>query len=531
MALNKTVARLNGQQPLTELEMLEAELAELEAANPTPAPVAEPTELEALETELAGLEKSTKEKEAWYEDFGEGLGVSGLEAWYGMKDLVGQMDEEDKATLKDWQEDAAESGWGTAGRVTGELAQFMIPGGVALKGLKGVSALKNASKLKKVMALMGTEGAVAGAVGGTRLPGEGETRLGNVAKEGALGAVGAGVAPLVGRVLSKTVRGLKKSPQAEKLLSEGLDTMTPGQMAKSPALAGLESAAEVTPFLAKGTKAAQKRSEIAWNLKIMNDALPEGAEIVTEIGTKGAKQMQNVVKKAYQNAWQGSGKLSQKNLKGVVDDLFESAQTLGPDDAAVLKKLTKDLDDIRVKGTNKGHQVMDDMLRRRIKAAGSDKYDLTEALVKARDGLRRRMPRKTQEKLAKIDKKYPEYLTVRDAVGRAKQKGGEFTPSELTTSESVIQKKLSEIGEAATSEATELGRATLGRKTGGQPLEWFRRIAGVFPSPPGMETTGRTLMGQTGIQKKLLAMGQSERAQAIRELMSGGGAAAALFSE
>ena len=69
-------------------------------------------------------EMPERPEEAWYEDFGEGLAVSGMDTYYGIKDLVTDLDDEDRARLKDWKEDAAQSGWGTGGRVVGEMAQL-----------------------------------------------------------------------------------------------------------------------------------------------------------------------------------------------------------------------------------------------------------------------------------------------------------------------------------------------------------------------------------------------------------------------
>lgn len=530
--LNKTVPREK-----TEREIKIARLAELkakQAAAAPPEPVAEPVaepvsgieQKQARLNELKAKAAGPKEKEAWYEDFGEGLAVSGMELYYGAKDLVGQMDEEDKATLTDWQEDAAESGWGTGGRVVGELAQFMIPGGAALKGVRGLSMLKKASNLKKTMAVMGAEGAAAGAVGGTRLPGEDETRLGNMAKEGALGVAGAGIIPL----LSKGARGLTKTKEAMKLLDEGVD-LSPGQMAQSQAISGLETAAEVTPFLARGTKLAKKKGTDSWNLNIMNQAAPEGVEI-TKIGPEGGAQLKTAFNNAYDKAWQGSGKLSKTNAEATITDLAESSTRLGTDDAKVLESTAREIALVLDKGVgNKGGKLIDDILRRRLKATTPDKYDLTEALKEAKNGLRRRMPRKTQEQLDKIDAKYPKYLTVRKAIGNSDTADGVFTPNILTKADKAVSKGRSEVGESLFGEAARLGRATVGKKEGGAPLEWFRRIATAFPSPPGMPLAGRGLMGQTGLQKGAVRAASSPRAQQIRELMSGGGASAALFSE
>ena len=82
-----------------------------------------------------------KEEEAWYEDFGEGLVTSGKETYYGIKDLTIGLGDDDAADLKDWRDDAGESGWGTVGQVVGDIGQMVIPGAMGLKAAKIGSSL------------------------------------------------------------------------------------------------------------------------------------------------------------------------------------------------------------------------------------------------------------------------------------------------------------------------------------------------------------------------------------------------------
>ena len=69
------------------------------------------------------------------QDFSEGIGVSGLETYYGAKDLLGLGSAKDKQTLEAWRRAAGESGWGTAGQITGDVAQYLLPAGIS--GLYG----------------------------------------------------------------------------------------------------------------------------------------------------------------------------------------------------------------------------------------------------------------------------------------------------------------------------------------------------------------------------------------------------------
>jgi hypothetical protein len=518
------------------LEEKKARLAELQAnaaptASAAPPVNAAPMDLAGKKARLAELQAKAargpaKEEESGFEDFAEGLAVSGMESYYGIKELFGQMDAADRVTLAEWKEDASESGWGTAGQVTGEIAQFMIPGGAVLKGAKAAKLLKGASKVKNAAKLMGLEGATAAAVGGLRLPDEGETRGENMLSEGTLGAVGAGVAPLLGRALSKTMRGADKTDDAIKMLDEGID-LTPGMIAKSQGIQGLETAMEVTPFAAQGTKKLKQIAGNQWNLKTLKDAMPEGV-VIDEIGDAGLDQMRAGITKAYDDAWKGAGQLKRKDVVKMMDVMRKSNLRLGKADERVMQSMWDDVEKLIADKSRKGFQSADDMLRRRIKAAGSDKYDLSEALKKARVTLRAQLDPDAIEALRKVDSKYPDYLTAKDAVNRADLTGGVFTPDQYT-------KPVSKIGKGSAKKdlksAASAARNTVGKKEGGQPLDFFRRIAGALPSPPGMKTAGRTLMGQTAPQKFVMRGVNNPTVQALRDVTSTGGATAALFND
>ena len=92
-------------------------------------------------------------EEAFYQDFGEGIGASALETWEGGKDLLSKTglvdapDESDLARLKDWQDDAGQSGWGTAGKIVGDIGQMAAGGGLIGAGLKAATKLPMAMRV------------------------------------------------------------------------------------------------------------------------------------------------------------------------------------------------------------------------------------------------------------------------------------------------------------------------------------------------------------------------------------------------
>jgi hypothetical protein len=143
-----------------------------------------------------------RDAEPWYEDFAEGVVSSGMGTYYGIKDLTVGMDDEDKARLKDWKEDAAQSGWGTAGNVVGEVAQLALPGGAALKGAKALNAAGKLAKTAKALPLA-TDVLASSALGYVKPPEEGKTR----------GERARWVVIRWLRRLAKVLKGLQKPPK------------------------------------------------------------------------------------------------------------------------------------------------------------------------------------------------------------------------------------------------------------------------------------------------------------------------------
>ena len=471
----------------------QAELSRLQAQR------AQRTEWEERQ-ELAALKaKRDKGETSGFSDFWEGVALSGMDMVYGVKDLVGAMDENDRATFDQVKKDASDSGFTTAGKVVSEIAQFAIPGGAVAKGVKGASKLKNLAKG------VSGETLVAGTLAGARLPGEGETRAGNVAYDAAATAGGG----FAGKVLAKTMRGLNKTPDAQKLLDEGV-YLTPGQQAESKFIQNIETAAEVTPILARGTKAAKKEASESWNENILNKAAPAGTKI-TEIGTAGGAQLKKAVEAGYASAWKGVKPID-KALRGrLAGRLQKTRSKLGKKDRLVVDNVAADMERI---GSAKG---LDDILRREIGTAGRKKVDLRRVLEKTRRELRKVAPVDNKKALAKMDKNYPDFLTAEDAIIRAKQTGGVFTPAQLTMSSGKVGKKKAATGTGPLQEAADIGRETIGKKEGGQPLDFFRRLAGAAPSPPGMRGTGRMLMGDLAPQKAITRrLNESPTVRALR---------------
>ena len=471
-----------------------------------------PEQKATFDVESARRAAKGKEKEAWYEDLAEGVGVSALDTYYGVKDLVSEVDDEDRATLKDWKQDAAESGWGTAGQVAGEVAQFMIPGGALMKGAKLANKARKIPLLTKALNAAGgtalrAEVAGAGALGATQLPEEGESRLGNAAKEMGMAFVGG----KAGEGLSKAVRGIKKSKAGQELLDQGVP-LTPGQAAESKGVQGFESLMELTPGLARGTKKVQEKASRAWDLHVMNKAAPDGVTI-TKSGTDGFGQLKQGVDDAYTAAWNTLEEVPSSvtdGMKNQIDDLLEKVDFA---DARVLNKVKKDIAKLADGPAGMQTKALDNTLRKEM-ADALDNHGLMGELQALKEMLRDGVPEVTRKALNKIDAKYPDYLAIRKATAKARASGGEFNTKDLASAGGIVGGETrSALGTAPMLKQAVQGQATLGNSGRGELIGYLRRALNVLPTVLPLKTLGRGMLGQTGPQKvgqKVLDSGLSD---------------------
>jgi hypothetical protein len=438
-------------------------------------------------------------KESGLQDFAEGVGLSGIETYTGIKDLFGAATPKDAARLEDWRQDAGQSGYGTAGEVVGNIGQYMVPGGTALKGLKLAS---KASKLAKATqatrgsraltrALADTAGA--GAVGYVKAPDIGESRGTNASGD----VAGAITGEALGFGLGKAIRGINKTPEAERLLDLGVP-LTPGEAASSKMVQGLEAVGEVSPLVAHGVKRARAASEEGLQKLVLNQSLAPGGT-VTETGTKGIEQLKQGFSNAYSDAWSGADKLSNQARIGFINTAVNGSKSLTKKQRNALKGVMGDFRDLTANVTPDKFKAMDNDLRKRIAAAKKD-YDYQQLLTTMRNTLRSGAPPKVTEKLAATDAQYGKYLVARRAAKNALSDSGNFGGKHLINAVKAIGKDMAGEGSAPLQQIAMDAGATTERSLGGQPLEWFRRVAGITPTPFPMQAAGRVVLGRTKAQ-------------------------------
>lgn len=467
-----------------------------------------------------------EEKDAWYKDFGQGLGYSGLSTYYGIKDLFTDLDAEEEERLADWKLDASESGWGTAGQITGELAQLAIPGGA---GLKAARALSKGGKLAQTLAKgapLAADVAGSAGLGYIQKPNFGQDRSNN-ALEGAGGALlGWGL----GRAGSKLYRGVNKTPEAQKLLNEGV-ALTPGQASKSGIPRTVEALMSWAPFVGQGTQRARQRSLAQWNNTVLNKAAPTGKKIIGE-GSEGVRNLSKAFEDSYKDAWGAAGRPRANKVVDLVDTAVRQGRELDQESRRVVGNALKRLNEATRDYSPERISQLDKHLRKQIESSAKQKnFELADVLKRMRKNLRSSVGEDSAQKLKAIDSKYGGFLAVIDASSskKALRSGGVFEPQQLLDSSAKFagRKKAAE-GFGPLRDIIDEGLETVGRKEVKPLINLRKAIVRNMPSVPGMDFGGRLALGQTSGQKALQRAAASPFSQWLRNYVSparlGGGA-------
>ena len=454
-------------------------------------------------------QEPTEEKDSRLKDFGQGVASSALSSYYGLKDLVaeGGATEDERELVQKYRDESSESGWGTAGRMVGELGQLALPGAGAARLTRALTA--SAGPRVARGAQIAGEAGVLGAHGAAQLPGEGQTRTGQGLQSAVMGGFGSMVARPLMNLAGKPLFGVTE--QAKKLIDEGV-FLTPGQAAKSKAIELSETAMEVMPFVARGTKQARERGQEEFAAKVLKKAVPESrAAKVTEEGTEGVAQVQKVLNKEYEKAWGTASELKPETFIRINQTASEGKRVLSKKDLRVVERVQDQIADILKRNPDVSAHRLDTLIRDSIPAKKS-KIDLRNTLNTMRDDLRSGLSKKGRKRLAAADEAWPKFLTVRRAAKLARENRGKFTPKQLFNAVAAIGKDEVGAGRGPLQEWAELGAETVGRKISGQPLEWFRRVAPITPTPLPVQAMSNVALGRTAPQQALAKLLRSSPA-------------------
>jgi len=399
-----------------------------------------------------------------YEKFGVGVARPFVELGEGVKDLAGKvgigsgLDDEDRSTLERMSQ--VTGGAATAGRIVGEGASLLAPGGLVAKAgsLLPRAAARFAIPLADIAANAGTEA--------LKAPTDEESR-GQRAITGAEGAVGGQV---LGRTLKFLATGIKPyaSDIASRFMDEGIP-LTPGQ-AVGGAAQTVEQMLSKLPIVGPAIKARQNEALSAWNLKMLADTanVDTGGtgDLVNAAGPEGFQQATKIFSDAYNFHWDRPLKIDPTKLSVAWKDLVDDTQQrLIPDASnAIQQKLVgiwqNDLIPTINPKTGSIHgtqlQAVDkDLGDAATTAARNGDGDIASFYGRARNDLRAQYPDNFRESLEALNGKYAEFARLRKAGGyvNGPAAGQPFTPAQLLTASTALDRSA---GKGATAQGTAL---------------------------------------------------------------------------
>ena len=459
----------------------------------------------------------------WYTDLGRGVGEATIRTVLGAGDLLGfEQGETSKKAMQLMRDDVEGSGgWGTAGNVVGEIAQLAVPAAGLAKAVKYLG--------QGVKTLLAADIGLAAGYGATKLPNEGETRKGNAMLDATGALLGGGV---FGPVLRKTVNGINVTESAKKLMDKGV-YLTPDKASKSVFPRAAAYAMQVTPFMAKGVKEAGERSSDSWNKVLLNEAAP--VKNITESGQEGIKQLKAQFNDAYSTAWGKANKPSTDSLLDIIDEGAIAESQLGGSSGLILKKILKDVANLDDNYTSGAVKELDNVFRKRIKAAGTRGDDaLFDTLTSMRAKLRKAGGEDSVKALAAVDGKYGEFIAIRDAGAAVKsmKTGGIIDPDTLMTGvKSAGGKTRSATGDAPLNDFAQESIKTLGRKEPNPIIDLMKGLSVNTPNVLPLQTAGQTILGKTAPQKLLQKGYNSPLADSLRNFGMRGSIAGTAYQD
>ena len=263
----------------------------------------------------------------------------------------------------------------------------------------------------------------------------------------------------------------------------------------------------------------------------MREAAPEGAKI-TGKAQEGVKQLKNAYDDAYTNAWSKANNISTEGRVNFVNAVEKTVAYLPKNERNKVLDIAKDFKGVLSDLSPKSIKAYDNRLRRAIDSAPYDNRELREGLKLMRGSIRSGLPKEATEALTKVDKDYAKYLVVKKATSKAAENKGEFSPSQLVSSSRTVGgESRTALGEAPLQELATAGAQTAGKKLGGQPLDFFRRLSAAVPSPVPVQAISNATIGQNPMQRLARNSVDSETIKALRKISPTGGQLGVLLDD
>lgn len=304
----------------------------------------------------------------------------------------------------------------------------------ALPTLATGGALGAAANSTRALAFLGnpiTRGVAEGAVQGLISADDPSSRLSSTVAGGITG----GVLPLAGTIVSKAARGLKRTPEAQQLLDDGV-SLTPGQMNPKGVVNHIEEALQSVPVVGPSIKNARDNAaqdfqraviQRGSDVPISSDLTPTQAldeaykgfaplydQVKNFPATKGT--LAQDVTKAVGNPYVYADDAARNKVNGFVQNQISALRSPMLDTGDLIKLRSN----IR------------DAARKAVRAqsdAEAELLDAAESQVTA--SLHAHLPADAQSTLARADRLYAQHKVAERALANATGREEGFTPTML----------------------------------------------------------------------------------------------------
>lgn len=329
---------------------------------------------------------------------------------------------------------------GSAGSFMGETAALAPLGGPVSGGVARTGAFAARQLAKPVV-----RGAFEGSAQGALMADPGQSLQG-----AAVGAGAGAILPTLATGAKKLAHGMERTPEAQALLDRGVD-LTPGRMNPGGVFNQFEEATENAPFVGGMVKGARDNTQLTFSKAGLREAAPKGATIPD--GTP--QEMLDAAYRAFEPLYDQAKGFPLVLAAGKPVIVNQGANMpLAQELTAITRKgsATKGVRDKVATFLNnefsRDLKTSDDLLKMRssVRARArkarqstgdaNENEDTAQLLDKAEAALTRaldsQLPPDAMKVLREADAQYGNYKVYEDAMFRAKDQKGGFTPSQLS---------------------------------------------------------------------------------------------------
>lgn len=352
-----------------------------------------------------------------------GVGRSVVETGRGLQQLAGRRSDEQVAEDRRIDEPLLGTGMGMVGNIAGGAIQMMAP-------VPGAAAARVGSIAGRAAPFVGAAGRGA-AFSASQTVGEGESRAGNAAIGGALGAVGQGVASGAGALAQRARSAL--TPAVQSAIQNARAAGIPlhlSQVTDSRFLKTLGSVANQLPFT--GAARASRRQQEAFNRAVAR-GFGEDAGSLTDDVLQAARQRIGAI---YDDVYsRNTVKLDDAALNKLADLERSATRNLPANEAAVVRNQIEDIINATQNGAMPGQMYQafrTDRLMPMESGARTFQSGLIREIRKVLDdAAERSVGSKDAALLAQARRQWRNLRTAEKALTQVSGAGGDVRPASL----------------------------------------------------------------------------------------------------